>query len=138
MQVRLGSAEEEVGNADGAATLSATGVATLKDLAAKHADSALILDHEVTALLTAKPISLRDPQLAISAAEHQAQVTKRREPDVLLWVAQAYRMAGKLEQAHAAASEGLALFPPTDGKQSPAPRIQRKLELEVRLDQGSK
>jgi len=137
VQVRLGTAEQEVGDANDSAALSAAGLAVLKELAAKHPGTALILDHEAAALLKAKPDSLRDPRLAIAAAEREALVTKRREPDALLWVAVAYRMAGKLEQARAAASEGLALFPLADGKQLAVSRIQRLLELEIGLDHGS-
>jgi eukaryotic-like serine/threonine-protein kinase len=131
VQVRLGTAEQEVGNAEGAAALCATGVATLKELAAKHADTALILDHEVAALLRAKPVTLRDSLLAITAAEREALVTKRREPDALLWVAQAYRMGGKIDQARAAAKEGLALLPQSPGNQASSSRLGRLLELQT-------
>jgi hypothetical protein len=109
----------------------ASGLATLKELGAKHADTALILGDEVSALLRAKPASLRDPLLAIAVAEREVLVTKRREPDALLGFAQAYRAAGKIEQARAAAREGLALLPQAPGNQASLTRLGRLLELQA-------
>src|ERR1019366_804634 len=47
VQVRLGTAEQNLGASDDSAQLSATGLATLKELAARHSDSVLILDTAV-------------------------------------------------------------------------------------------
>jgi hypothetical protein len=107
-----------------------TGIATLKELAGKHPDSILILDDEVSNLLNVKPLALRDPQLAIACTERDALLTKRKNPGVLLFVAQAYRSAGQIEKTQAAANEGLALLPAvTVG--TPMPRTQKLLELET-------
>ena len=110
------------------ATLSASGLATLKELAAKNPDSILILDSEVAALLTVKPLTLRDPQLAVACAQREVLLTKRTEQDVLLSLAQAYRSAGQFEQSRATATEGLALLLPLTAG-TPASRTRKLLEL---------
>jgi hypothetical protein len=130
VQVRLGSAEQNLQIPGDSAKLSATGLATLKDLTMKHPDSALVLDFEVAALLTVKPPALRDPKLAIASAQQEALLTRRRQPGVLLFLAQAYHAAGQIEAARATASEGLALPPPvTVG--APVSRTRRLLEMEA-------
>ena len=134
VQVRLGTAEQELGDANGSAALSATGLATLKELAAKHADTVLILDHEVAALLSVKPVVLRDPRLAIVVAEREALLTKRQEPGVLLSLAQAYRLAGQSERARAVVLEGLALSAKDSSNQPRLSRTGRLLELEKQQD----
>jgi eukaryotic-like serine/threonine-protein kinase len=129
-QVRLATVEQDLHTSDDSAALAAAGLATLKELAAAHPDSVMILDAAVAGLLTVKPNTLRDPQLAITYAEHQALLTKRKEPRVLLSVAQAYRFAGQIEKARSAAREGLAVLPPSNAKIRP-PRMRQQLELEV-------
>ena len=131
VQVRLGTVEQTLNAPGDFAALSARGLAMLKELAAKHADSLLILDSEVSALLNVEPLTLREPSLAIACAEREALLTKRRKPGVLLSVAQAYRSAGQPEKARAAASEGLALLPAATAG-TPVPRIRKLLELEER------
>ena len=111
VEVRLGTAEQGLGKADGAA-LSTKGVATLKEMGQKHSDTVFILDMEIDALLTARPIALRDPKLAVEVAEHEVLLTRRHEPRALLSLAEAYRAEGRIEEAHAAAREGLALLLP--------------------------
>jgi eukaryotic-like serine/threonine-protein kinase len=129
-QVRLGTVEQDLNASGDSAALSASGLSTLKELAAKHPDSVMILDSEIAALLMVKPLSLRDPSLAIACAEREALMTKRKKPGVLLFVAQAYRFAGQIEKARAAAKEGLALLPPVSAGNR-MPRIRRLLELET-------
>ena len=130
VQVRLGTVEQDLNTSSDSAALSATGLAALKELAAKHPDSVLILDSEVAALLNVKPLALRDPSLAIACAEREALITKRNKPGVLLSLSKAYRSAGQLENAHSAAIEGLALLPAfTAGV--PMPRIRKLLELGI-------
>ena len=128
-QVRLGTVEQTLSPSDDSAEASARGLAALKELAAKHPDTALILDSEVGALLSVKPLKLRDPHLAVIWTEHQALLTKRKEPSVLHSLAQAYRSAGQIDKARAVAAEGLALFSPAVPG-APIPRIRRLLELE--------
>jgi tetratricopeptide (TPR) repeat protein len=137
VQVRLGTAEQELGDANGSAALSAAGLATLKELAATHANTVLILDHEVAALLSVKPVALRDPHLAIAVAEQEALLTKRQDPGVLLSLAQAYRLVGQSERARAVVREGLALPAKDSSNQPPLSRIGRLLELEKQRDRIS-
>jgi len=109
--VRLGTAQQELGNVDGAAALTSAAVATLKTMAEKHPDTVFTLDMEISALLNARPLALRDPKLAVERAEHEALLTRRHQPRVLLSLAQAYRAAGRIQDARASARKGLALFP---------------------------
>ena len=90
----------------------------------------LILDTAVSDLLTIKPLTLRDPLLAVASAEREALLTKRKKPGVLLSLAQAYRSAGQLEKAHAVAFEGLALLPQVAAG-TPMPRARKLLESEA-------
>jgi tetratricopeptide (TPR) repeat protein len=136
-QVRLGTVEQNLNNSDDSAALSATGLATLNELAAKHPDSVLILDSEVAALLNVKPLTLRSPSLAIACAEREALMTKRKKPGVLLSVAQAYRFAGQPEKARAVANEGLALLPAVTAG-TPKPRTRKLLELETETKRASR
>lgn len=129
VQVRLGTAEQDLGNAEDSAALSAEGVATLKEMALKHPDTALTLDAEIDALLTARPVALRDAKLAVSGAEREATLTRRREPGVLLSLAQAYRAAGEIDAARSAAREGMALLPPAQPATPPS-RTRMLLELQ--------
>jgi tetratricopeptide (TPR) repeat protein/predicted Ser/Thr protein kinase len=130
-RVRLGTAQQELGKASGSA-LAATGVAALKELAAKHQNTVFVLDEYVAALLQAEPVSLRNPQLAVAAEEREVLLTKRQDPAALLWLAQAYQAAGQPERAHAAASEGLARLPQAPGFAAPRSRTGRLLESEMR------
>jgi tetratricopeptide (TPR) repeat protein/predicted Ser/Thr protein kinase len=137
VQVRLGTAEQNLNASGDFAALSAIGLATLKELAAKHPDSILILDDELANLLTVKPLTLRDPRLAIACAEHEALLTKRKQPHVLLSVAQAYRSAGQIEQASSAASEGLALLP-AENAGTPTTRTRKLLRFEAEAKRASR
>jgi tetratricopeptide (TPR) repeat protein len=129
VQVRLGTAEQDLQIFGDSEKLSATGLGALKDLAAKHPDSVWIVDYELANLLSVKPVTLRDPKMAIACAEREALLTKRRQPGVLLFLAQAYRSDGQAEKARAAANEGLALLPAANLAAS-APRTRKLLELE--------
>jgi hypothetical protein len=130
VQVRLGTAEQGMGGSDDATQLSVVGIATLKELASKHPDSVLILDTAIPDLLNVKPLSLRDPTLTVASAERLALLTKRKKPGVLLSLAQAYRSAGQIEKARAAAAEGLALLP-TVSAGTPMMRTRKLLQLEA-------
>ena len=130
VQVRLGTAQQNLQISDGSEQLAATGLASLKDLSARQPDPLSVLDYEVDALLSVMPVALRDPKLAISCAEREADLTKRKQPGVLLAVAEAYHAAGNAEQAHAAALEGLALLAPVQAG-SPKSRTRRLLEYEA-------
>jgi tetratricopeptide (TPR) repeat protein len=136
-QVRLGTVEQSLGPSANSAELSARGLTTLKELAAKHPDTVLILDSAVGALLIVKPLTLRDPHLAIACAEHEALLIRRKEPGVLHSVAEAYRFAGQTEKARAVAAEGLALIAPAVAG-APVPRMRRLLEREIEMNSASK
>jgi tetratricopeptide (TPR) repeat protein/predicted Ser/Thr protein kinase len=129
VQVRLGTAEQNTNVAADSAALSAAGVTTLKALAAKHPDSVLILDSEVAALQSVRPLLLRDAPRALACAQREVLLTKRRRPSVLLSLAQAYRSAGLPDQARETAIEGLALLPPVSAG-TPTSRARKLLELE--------
>ena len=136
-QVRLSTVEQDLNISDDSAALAATGLATLKELAAKHPNSLLIIDSEVAALLNVKPVTLRDSSLTIACAEREALLTKRKRPSVLLSLAQAYRSAGQMEQSRAAAKEGLALLPVVSAG-TPLPRTRKLLELEAEAKHAAK
>ncbi len=137
VQVRLGTAEQNLNGSGNSAALAAAGLATLKELAAKHPDSILILDDELANLLTVKPLTLRDPQLAIACAEHEAHLTKRNQPRILLSVAQAYHSAGQIQKASAVASEGLAILP-AENAGTPTMRTRKLLQLEAEANRTSR
>ncbi len=130
VQVRLGTVEQQLKPSGESAALSATGLATLKKLAAIHPETVEITDMEVAALLTVQPQTLRDPEFAINSAEHEAFLTKRKEPGVLHSLAQAYRDAGQIEKARATANEGLSLLPAVTAG-TPIPRTRKLLELQT-------
>lgn len=137
VQVRLGTAERQLKSSGHADKLSASGLATLKELGAKHPDSPWMLNYEIAALLSIEPLALRDPKLAIACAEREALLTKRKQPGALLSVAQAYRAARQMEPARAAAKEGLALLPPLSAG-APMSRTRRLLEFEAATKPGSR
>jgi tetratricopeptide (TPR) repeat protein len=130
VEVRLGTAEQTLSTSADSALLAAKGLATLKELAAKHPDSVLILDDELMNLLTVKPLTLRDPPSAIATAEREALLTKRKKPRVLLSVSLAYRSAGQIQKACAAAGEGLALLPASNAE-TRMTRTRKLLELDA-------
>jgi tetratricopeptide (TPR) repeat protein len=137
VQVRLGTLDQDLNTSHDSAALSATGLAALKELANHHPDSVLIRDMEVAALINVKPLTLRDPTLAIASAEQEALLTRRKQPGVLLSMAQAYRSAGQIEKARAAANEGLALLPPVTAG-APTPRTRKLLELQTETNRVSR
>ncbi len=137
VQVRLGTAEQNLRTSGDSAALSAAGLATLKELAAKHPDSILILDDELANLLIVMPLTLRDPELAIASAEREALLTKRKKPGVLLSLAEAYRSAGQVEKSRSAASEGLTLLPAVNAGGAMT-RTRKLLELEAEAKRTSR
>ncbi|KAA6456649.1 hypothetical protein DYQ86_24600 [Acidobacteria bacterium AB60] len=128
IEQRLGTAEQGLGNAPGAAALTSAALATLNTMAERHPDTAFTLDLEISALLNARPITLRDPRLAVERAEHEALLTHRHHPGLLLSLAQAYRAARRVDDARATAREGLALLPPN----APRSFTARLLEIQAK------
>jgi tetratricopeptide (TPR) repeat protein len=131
-QVRLGSIEFELHNTGDSAALAQKGLSTMKELVSKDQVSPMILDQAANAFATVKPVSLRDPELAVSCAEREVALNHRKAPFKLLSLAQAYRATGQLEKSRATAAEGLALLPalPPGGVK---PSIRKLLEIQAQF-----
>jgi hypothetical protein len=97
----------------------------------------LTFDTAVSDFLNVKPLSLRDPSVAVAYAEQEVLLTKRKKPGALLSVAQAYRSAGQIEKAHAAASEGLALLSAVNAEGTMT-RTRKLLQVEAAAKGTSK
>jgi tetratricopeptide (TPR) repeat protein len=111
--------------------LVASGLEALRTRALADDATVQTLDCASSALLTALPTRLRNPELAIQFAERLVSQTHRQKPFYLLSLAQACRAAGQLEKAQASATEGLALLPPLQPGASRT-RLRRLLEVEAR------
>ena len=92
--------------------LAQKGLAILKEVARRPDVQAYQLFDVATGLLTAEPVELREPDLAVKYAERIVEASSRRNPEFLLTLAEAYRAAGQSAKARAAAQEGLSLLPP--------------------------
>ncbi len=89
---------------------SRTGVAMLRQVAAAPDAQGFDLDQAVDGLLIAEPASLRDPALALKAAERMIELTKRKRPDYLLDLARCYLANGDPVRARQTAREALGLY----------------------------
>jgi tetratricopeptide (TPR) repeat protein len=129
-QVYLGSIQTILHSGGDSAELVKKGLAAMRDLVKRDQDSPIALDLVVEDFLFAEPASLKDTQLAVSCAEREVALTHRKNPEMLLTLAQAYRAAGQIEKSRAAAKEGLALLPaPQPGIVKP--RIRKLLEIQA-------
>jgi tetratricopeptide (TPR) repeat protein len=128
-QVRLGLDREAAGLAGANDTLIATGLATLKDLAGKETNSALLISQATKVLVRLEGTRFADPAFTLASAERGASLTQRKIPEWLLALAQAYRANGQVEKARAAAKQGLALLPPLRAG-DPKCRVRRLLEAQ--------
>jgi len=128
MQVRLGTIEKILNAPGTSGELSRKGLATLREAAQKEQASALILDQAADAFLRVEPVSLRDPQFAVSCAEREVATSRGTAPFRLLTLARAYRASGQTEKSRAAAKEGLSLLP-TPQAGSPKPNVRKLLEV---------
>ena len=106
------------------------GLAALKEVAEKNQVSPMVLDQAANAFLTAEPITLRNPQFALSCAEREVAMSHGKTPSRLLTLARAYRASGQMEKSRATAEEGLALLPALPPG-SVKPNIRKLLENEV-------
>ena len=132
-QVHLGSIQTILHSSSDSDQLVKTGLAALKNMAAKNQNSSEILYYAAQDFLNAEPVSLRDPQLAVSYAERAVTLTDQRLPSRLLTLARAYRAAGQMEKSRAAAKEGLALLPAVQPGRV-KPRIRKLLEIQAQGD----
>ncbi len=129
-RVRLGSVQFILRHGDDSRTIVAKGLATFRELAKQSQSSSEILDLAAQGFLIAEPVSLRDPQLAVSCAEHAVALSHRKMPTRLLTLAQAYRATGQITESQATAKEGLALLPDSQPG-SVKPRIRKLLEIQA-------
>jgi tetratricopeptide (TPR) repeat protein len=129
--LRLGTIHSILHTGADSKAMAKQGIAGLKELARKEQASALVLDMAASDLLMVEPVSLRDPQFAVSCSERAVTLNHRKTPSMLLTLAQAYRATGQTEKSRATASEALALLPaPQPG--SAKPRIRKLLELQLK------
>jgi hypothetical protein len=90
----------------------------------------MVLDQAANAFLTAEPVSLRNPQFAVSCAEREVAMSRGKIPSRLLTLARAYRASGQMEKSRAIVDEGLALLPALVPG-SVKPNIRKLLENEA-------
>lgn len=133
MQVRIGVIRAALQTPDASDESTRQGLAALKEVAEKPQAAPLVLDQAADAFLTAAPVSLRNPQLALSWAEREVAISHGTMPSAMLTLAQAYRATGQIEKARATANEGLALLPRLQpGSVKPNLRIELEAEARVR------
>jgi tetratricopeptide (TPR) repeat protein len=130
IQVRIGVIRANLHTPGASDELSRKGLAALKEVAEKDQVSPMVLDQAANAFLTAEPVSLRNPQFAISCAERELAMSHGKIPSRLLTLAQAYRASGQTEKGRAAAKQGLALLPALP-PESVKPSIRKQLEAEA-------
>jgi tetratricopeptide (TPR) repeat protein/predicted Ser/Thr protein kinase len=97
---------------EGSTELARKGLAMLKEVARRPDVQAYQVFDAATGLITVEPAELREPDLAVKYTERIVDMSSHRNPEFLLTLASAYRAAGQLAKARAAAKEGLALLPP--------------------------
>jgi len=97
----------------------------------KSQASPMTLNQAANALLKVEPAFLRDPEFAVLCAERSVALSRWQTPSLLLTLAQAYRAAGQIDKSRTAASEGLALLPPSQPG-SVRPRLRKLLEIEAK------
>ena len=130
-QVRLATVQSILHTSGDRQELAKAGIATLKDLAMKSQASPMTLNQAANALLKVEPAFLRDPEFAVLCAERSVALSRWQTPSLLLTLAQAYRAAGQIDKSRTAASEGLALLPPSQPG-SVRPRLRKLLEIEAK------
>jgi tetratricopeptide (TPR) repeat protein len=106
------------------------GVAILETVGREEKAQGSDLDAVATGLTNVMPVRLRDPQFAVECAERMVEMSHHQKPGFLLTLVRAYRAAGQLEKASAAAKEGLALLPVQTPTTVPS-RIRKQLQAEL-------
>jgi tetratricopeptide (TPR) repeat protein len=130
-QVRLGTVAHQLREKGDWIPRSEAALMALRSAAGNDQASSMVLDLIVSAFLQVEPASLGDPPFALAYAEHGVTLTHRKAPAWLLSLAQAYRVAGQVQQSRATANEGLALLPAVQAGAAKS-RIRKLLEREAR------
>jgi tetratricopeptide (TPR) repeat protein len=128
--IRISLQQRALHRTEGTLESAARGVAILKAVGKQPSAQGFDLDAVATSLTMVLPVELRDPQLAVQCAERLVAMSHRREPGFLLTLAGAYRAAGQVEKARAAAREGLALLPALTPATVPS-RVRKQLQAEA-------
>lgn len=129
-EVRLATMQAQSHGAADSSSLAAKGLAAGKELARSPAASPMTLDQAANDSLLVVPVSLRDPQFAITCAERAVAQSHRLKASLLLTLAQAYRAAGQDQKSRDTADEALALLPhPEPG--TPKSNIRKLLEVQL-------
>jgi tetratricopeptide (TPR) repeat protein len=130
VQVRLAAVRQQLHEPADPPPALRSALTLLRTAALKPDVSPMILDLVVSAFFAAQPESLRDPRFTLDSAERGVALTHRKTPAWLLSLAQAYRASGQSENARAAASEGMALLPPT-APGDPKSNLRKLLEQQA-------
>jgi tetratricopeptide (TPR) repeat protein len=131
-QVRLATIDSILRNGGDPGMLAKKGISTLKDLVKNDRVSPMILDQTARALTTVQPASFRDPELGVTCAERAVALNHRKNPSLLLTLAQAYHAYGQVEKSRATAREGLALLPSL-APGIAEPNIRKLLEIQMQV-----
>ena len=127
--MRFGTPEAQQGEA-----LAAQGIELLRHASAEKDVSSTTWDTATTAMLNVLPKRLRDPAWTVDYEEKLAERTHRRKVTFLVTLAEAYASAGRMEDAHRTAKEGLALLPRQD-PHAPPGRCRTLLTFVAELKQ---
>jgi len=134
-QVKAGSMSLKLhapaGNLGDWAALSRQGMEFLRSKAQLPDAQSMTLEDTVNSTIQIEPEALRDVSLAVACAERGVELSHRQSPTELAELARAYRAGGRIEEAHKAAKEGLALLPAYRAGE-PKSRARRLLEYELR------
>src|SRR6202142_3693252 len=125
--IRMSLQQQALHQANGAVELAAKGVAILKAVGKLPNAQGFDLDQVATGLAIVMPVQFCDPGLAVECAQRMVEMSHHRKPAYLLTLANAYRAAGRPDQARAAAAEGLALLPAT----APS-RVHKELQAQLK------
>jgi tetratricopeptide (TPR) repeat protein len=116
---------------EGSIKLTQKGLSLLERAGRRPGAKAFQLQEFVTGLITAEPVRLREPALALQYAERMVEMSGHRNPEFLLTLSEAYRSAGRAAQAVSAAREALAILPRETSATVPC-RVRKLLQAEIR------
>jgi eukaryotic-like serine/threonine-protein kinase len=129
-QVRIATIRKSLGLPGDSESQTRSSLAVLRGLAQKSQASPMVLGLADSTILDVEPPSLSDPKLALMWAQRGVALTHRKAPLWMLWLAEAYRASGQIEQAQQVAKEGLALLPAARPG-GPKPKIRKLLEIQL-------